>query len=369
MTAFPALAARFFRDLSEQRVHPICLRTDRDFQLQRSWGDLAYYGFQSIGEGEDCRDQMPFLWGFDGDTEEELPFVGTPNDRAIHVYLKPLEEGLMVLLVDATEERDRQQDTQQIANEVRLLNYRQQQLVEDLRRAHDELAIKREQAEEANRLKSRFIAGMSHEFRTPITSILGNAQRVEGLLAADAQELVKAIFRGARHLLSLVDNLLDQGRLDAGEWVLAPSPVQPGELLEDLRAVFADPAARKGLALDVSGTHLPERVTLDGTRLRQILVNLLGNALKFTRQGSVSLQMSWRDERLSVQVRDSGPGIPRSSRHRLFMPFSRVGDRTQPGAGLGLAISEELARAHQGAISIESVEGRGTTILVELPAI
>ncbi|WP_431048298.1 hybrid sensor histidine kinase/response regulator [Roseateles sp. L2-2] len=226
-------------------------------------------------------------------------------------------------------------------------------------------------AEAANQAKSRYISTISHELRTPLNSILGYAQ----LMAADAslppqrRQAVQVIKRGGEHLMQLIDGTLDIARIEAGRLSLEPAPVRFDELLRELADMFEPQAAAKGLSFrfEPQGT-LPEWVRADEQRLRQILINLLGNAIKFTTEGEVTLRVRHGREMATLEIADTGPGMDAAELERIFEPFARgsSGAGGAPGAGLGLTISKMLTALMGGEMSATSEPGRGSTFRVRL---
>ncbi|OWQ44108.1 hybrid sensor histidine kinase/response regulator [Roseateles noduli] len=226
-------------------------------------------------------------------------------------------------------------------------------------------------AEAANQAKSRYISTISHELRTPLNSILGYAQ----LMAADAslppqrRQAVQVIKRGGEHLMQLIDGTLDIARIEAGRLSLEPAPVRFDELLRELADMFEPQAATKGLSFrfEPQGT-LPEWVRADEQRLRQILINLLGNAIKFTTEGEVTLRVRHGREMATLEIADTGPGMDAAELARIFEPFARgsSGAGGAPGAGLGLTISKMLTALMGGEMSATSEPGRGSIFRVRL---
>ncbi len=229
-------------------------------------------------------------------------------------------------------------------------------------------------AEAANQAKSRYISTISHELRTPLNSILGYAQ----LMAADAslppqrRQAVQVIKRGGEHLMQLIDGTLDIARIEAGRLSLEPAPVRFDELLRELADMFEPQAAAKGLRFrfEPQGA-LPEWVRADEQRLRQILINLLGNAIKFTAEGEVALRVRHGREMATLEIADTGPGMDADELARIFEPFAR-GSRSAsgaghaPGAGLGLTIAKMLTALMGGEMSATSEPGRGSVFRVRL---
>jgi signal transduction histidine kinase/purine-cytosine permease-like protein/DNA-binding NarL/FixJ family response regulator len=227
-------------------------------------------------------------------------------------------------------------------------------------------------AEAANQAKTRYVAGMTHELRTPLNSILGYAQillkddQVQGARRAS----VATIHRSGEHLHGLIDGLLDLARIEAGRLRLDPAPLPMHEFLDDLVRMVAPQAEAKGLAfkLETSG-RIPQYVNADARRLRQILINLLGNAVRFTDRGSVTLRLDHRREVARFEVIDTGIGIAAQDQERIFLPFERgsAGRRTgDPGTGLGLTITHLLTQLMGGELTLKSTPGEGSTFSVRL---
>jgi CheY-like chemotaxis protein/nitrogen-specific signal transduction histidine kinase/HPt (histidine-containing phosphotransfer) domain-containing protein len=235
-----------------------------------------------------------------------------------------------------------------------------------------EAAVEREKL--ASRYKSEFLASMSHELRTPMTAIRGYA---ELLARPDAERAlqdawVRNLRRSTEYLLALVHDVLDLSKIEAGRLQLARERTDLAEALGALEDLFSGYAREKGLALEIAiDGELPQTLESDPVRLRQILVNLTGNALKFTHQGSVAVRaraFTTGDARmLEIRVTDTGPGIPAEALGRLFQPFSQI-HRSTGGTGLGLQIARSLARLLGGDVTVESREGAGSTFTLTLPA-
>ena len=222
----------------------------------------------------------------------------------------------------------------------------------------------KEVAEAANRAKSRYLVGLSHELRTPLNAVLGYAQvleRDQGMPPTRANA-VKVIRRSAEHLSGLIDGLLDISRIEAGRLELARNEIRLPEFLDQLVEMFRFQAEAKGLAFRFTRpTRLPEIVVSDEKRLRQVLVNLISNAVKFTDRGSVHLDLNMRHEIATFTVTDTGRGIPESEMGRIFEPFERGrAAKGAPGLGLGLTISKMLSTLMGGDIRVDSTPGEGS---------
>ena len=231
----------------------------------------------------------------------------------------------------------------------------------------------RDQALAAARAKSAFVANMSHEVRTPLNGILGIAQLLSrGKLDAEQRELVETLERSGQNLLGVVNQILDFSKLEAGKVQLNPAPVEVARLLDEVVGLFRVAAQAKGLELSaVTSPDCPSCVLVDGEHLRQILHNLVGNALKFTEHGEVQISASALPNGVSLVVSDSGPGLDPVQIAELFQPFTqtdRSTTRQHGGTGLGLAISRQLAEAMGGTLSVDSSAGNGAAFCVSVPA-
>ncbi|MCB0018513.1 MAG: response regulator, partial [Anaerolineales bacterium] len=234
----------------------------------------------------------------------------------------------------------------------------------ELTELNEELVAANEQAEAASQAKSVFLANMSHELRTPLNGILGYAQILsrEPELTTPQKDGLGIIYNSGRHLLTLINDALDLARIEAGRLELTPAPLTLPAFLDDIAALMSMAAHQKGLQFFYEpAPNLPPFVYADEKRLRQVLLNLLGNAVKFTEHGSVTLRVSNKQggdsaPLLHFEVEDTGPGIPADQQERIFRPFEQVGDSQQreQGIGLGLVISRQLVELMGGKIQVES---------------
>jgi signal transduction histidine kinase len=241
-------------------------------------------------------------------------------------------------------------------------------------RLFDEIQDKSRQLEEASKHKSQFLANMSHELRTPLNAILGYTElildSIYGEMPEKARGVLDRVQRNGRHLLGLINDVLDLSKIEAGQLTLSLSDYSLKSVIQSVYSAVEPLASEKKIALKIDVAHELPQGHGDERRLTQVLLNLVGNAIKFTDRGEVSIKGSSANGLFHVAVRDSGPGISTTDQAKLFQEFQQ-GDnsitRKKGGTGLGLAISRRIIEMHGGRIWVESSPGNGSTFAFTLP--
>ena len=260
-------------------------------------------------------------------------------------------------------------------SEQELLGYRDH-LEELVQQRTAALSVAVTQAQSANRAKSAFLANMSHELRTPLNSVIGFSQMMadSSSMFEEEKQNLAIINRAGHHLLTLINDILELSKIEAGRMQLQTAPVDLGGLLDDVLEMVRMRASDKGIALCLECSQVLPQVVLDGAKLRQVLLNLLSNALKFIAHGSVTLSLDCRPVAheqvlLAFAVRDTGSGIAEADLERIFEPFVQADSTAaHAGTGLGLTISRESVRLMHGDLRVESVLGQGSTFSFALQA-
>ena len=229
-------------------------------------------------------------------------------------------------------------------------------------------------AEESYKLKSQFISHMTHELRTPLAAIMGFNRLIGDTEQGEKvqSQYTKVIDKNSHHLMTLINNMLDQGKIEAGQMKISKAPGRIRDVVDDVVSTLSNMAAEKSLELkaDFAG-DLPTTLDFDAFRVRQVLLNLIGNAIKFTERGFVHVNLDWRAEQLRMMVADSGAGMAADVQERIFIPFKQGADNTQHaygGTGLGLAISRNLAELMGGSLTVSSNLGTGSAFTMQIPA-
>jgi predicted ATPase/signal transduction histidine kinase/DNA-binding NarL/FixJ family response regulator/tRNA A-37 threonylcarbamoyl transferase component Bud32 len=266
---------------------------------------------------------------------------------------------------------DLKQSHEQLADYSKTLEAKVEERTAQLRQEVRDRQRAEELAQSANRAKSEFLANMSHELRTPLNGILGYTQifRKDRSLSQQQQERITIIHQCGEHLLTLINDVLDLSKIEARRMELYPREFHFDEFLQSIAEICKIKAEQKGIALTYQAlTPLPQLVWADDKRLRQVLLNLLGNAVKFTETGAIAFKVGYHDQKIRFQVEDSGVGIAAEHLDEIFQPFQQVGEsvRKTEGTGLGLAISGQLVELMGGTIRVQSTPGIGSTFWFDL---
>jgi len=277
----------------------------------------------------------------------------------------------VLVFMDISEQKRREAEVLDLNEELRAARDELERRVEE--RTH-ELVDARDAAEFANKAKSQFLSQMSHELRTPMNAILGFTELLHTdsatPLNADQKECTTEILRAGRHLLDLINDVLDLAKVEAGKLSLSKEPTRLGEVFHDCLDMIRPLADQRSIQISQNCAGLDDILVLaDRTRLKQVLINVLSNAVKYNRdEGRIDIDCRVSGGRLHLGVRDTGLGINTEDIQRLFQPFERFGParKTQEGTGIGLALSQCLIELMGGRITVESISGVGSTFWIEL---
>lgn len=373
LTVNPAFATMFGYDSPEHIIREI---TDVQKQLYKNPSDRDRFLEILATEGRVNEFEVPFLHK-DGSTV----WVAI-NARISSRGGKEYTEGA---LRDVTKRRNAELELQEAKRnlEQRVIERTEQltQINEELRQTHQELKKAKERAESANRLKSQFLANMSHEIRTPMNGIIGLSELIlRSDLSLDQRENISGIASSGESLLQIINDILDISKIEAGEFAITKSSVDLHALLEDTVSIIGV-SVQDGVSLYLQKSdNLPRYIETDGVRLRQILNNLGGNSVKFTKEGSVTLEVIAESDpvvgeevSLTFNIKDTGPGIEESQQRFIFSPFRQADSsitREYGGTGLGLSISRKLVSYLDGDdIVLKSTIGLGSTFSFTIPVL
>ncbi|WP_448542738.1 hybrid sensor histidine kinase/response regulator [Roseiflexus sp.] len=379
---------RMLNQLSAEH-HCAYLITDRSLRVQSMGGYLTLFGDHPPQIGDALLDLFPELIGNESMLHDimaghvqrlHLPHINRDNADGSTRYLTLLTlpyldatgriQGLVQAITDVTDQSIIEQMHVQQRNELRLLQER-------LNRQNIELARINAELRRAHRQKDEFLAGISHEVRTPLSAILGLAELLRtgivGPLTDEQREMVSRIEESGRHLLAVINDLLDLAKIEAGRFDLAPQMIMAHDLCRAGVRMINELAMRKSQIVHTNLDPRVEGIYGDERRLRQALINLLSNAVKFTPpegQIGIDLEGDPDNEVVRISVWDTGIGIAAEDMSRLFQPFSQIDNvyqRDQAGSGLGLVIVARLAELHGGGITLVSEPGKGSRFTITLP--
>ncbi|HEX8109716.1 MAG TPA: ATP-binding protein [Kofleriaceae bacterium] len=275
--------------------------------------------------------------------------------------------GMFIAIVHDISERKR----------LEALTEQRQRRADELRRKAEELAADNQRMQEASRLQSEFLANMSHELRTPLNAIIGFADLLHGGMVGDLdtqqREFVGDILTSSRHLLQLINDVLDLAKVESGTLEVVPEPIDLARVVGEVRDILRGLAIDRKLDLELQLADDLGSVIVDPAKLRQILYNYVSNALKFTPEGGrVMIRAALAGDAFRIEVEDTGIGIASEDQRYLFLPFRQLDaspTKRYQGTGLGLALTKRLAEAHGGRVGMHSARGVGSTFWVELPRV
>lgn len=363
----PRLESHLF-EILVGRTQPVYLDYGPDWGLRAIHGAISHWQADTTAEALAASVRDLFL-GVVPEPVGELRSVELAGHHVANVHWLHDATGTRVILLDVRADTAQHQIKQQESHEAELASTERGKSIDRLRRVKDDLERRQAQLEEANALKTAFLATLSHEFRTPLTAVFGYLHLLEKRLAqdVDAQFALRAIRRGATHLFGLAENLLEYGRPEAGEHRLNVVRIDLGLIAEDLRVMFGPLADEQQLALSIDVAAVPLELCLDEIKLKQVLINLVSNAIRYTPRGTVQVMLHWNGQRFEAVVRDSGIGIPAAFADSVFKPFNKGGPQGSRGAGLGLSISKRLVEQMHGTLAMASTPGEGSEFRVSLP--
>jgi signal transduction histidine kinase len=353
-------------DFLGKEFKSLLLSFDQQLNLYSHEGNIETYGLEEEGiQGKSIFEILPFLYGMALDKDYQLPYIHFFPGIVTDVYVYPGNGGVDIVVLESSDKHDMHQEVQQLANERSILNYRLKQLSERL--AKSNLLL-----EKANRAKSDFIAGVSHELKTPLSSILGYAEylsRNVSPLNTESSASIQVIKRNGNYLLSLIDNLLEHGRVESGQVAITQRPTDVAALFRDLYELIYPLAAKKGLDFVLKAQNSGLWLLFDEQHLKQILINILTNAVKYTHSGSVVFEAEYQDGHLISRIHDTGIGIPEDAIENILLPFHQhKHSSSADGVGLGLSVSSRLVEMMKGQLDIKSRPGKGTVVSVTIPA-
>jgi signal transduction histidine kinase len=365
------LIERYLHEALMQSAAPLVLSFEGDWKLVAAEGDATRFGLELGVGGKGLAVLRDLFLGLPLDEPQTFAFVELAGGRSVDLHLVPEGQRFHLIVLDVTGEVGRQRTVQQAGHNAELASHEKSRAMRRLKKAQAELEGERDRLKRSGELKDALIATLSHEFRTPLASVFGHLQLMERQPDnAEARRTgLRAIRRATTHLFNLSENLLEYAREESGDvGTVDLFPIDLARLAAGLGELFRPLADDAGLALTLEARVAPEtKPASDPVKLKQILINLIANAIRYTTEGSVAVRLEADARGIVCEVADTGPGIKPELRERIFRPFDRGEQRGGRGAGLGLAIVKRLAERLGGSITLDSELGRGSRFRVELP--
>lgn len=353
-----------------ERSKPLILTVFRQRQVVSVEGDPALYGIRNGDFGAVLELVRNLLVGGDAECLTVWPLVDIGNRRHTSILWVPDKPNDHIIFTDAEMCGEELTERQQAANELALANVEKSKTIRELKAVRDELQAKSAALNEIHKFQRRLIDTLSHDLRTPLTSISGYAALLEPHLAENpvTMRALSAIQRNATYLKNLAENLLHLAAADNGSAPLLAHPFALEQLAEDVESIIRPMADGKRLRLNVDWHSTVQKMPVfDDLRLRQILLNLVSNAVRYTREGKVDVELRYDGDRLTMRVTDTGIGIASEYQETIFEPLNRGAQQGCDGAGLGLSIVKQLVEQMGGTIALQSAVGVGTRIQIVLP--
>ena len=365
----PPLVEQYLEDVLFGAAAPLALTFDRDWNLTGYSGHPVHYGLDVAHPESSLAVLRDLFLGIALGEPQAFPYVELPGGKSAHVHLIPDGNGFHLVLLDATADTARQRTLQQLGNVAELASHERGRAIKKLKKVRTELEAQAARLEEADQLKGALMATLSHEFRTPLTAIFGYLHLLQRGLGEDERTVhpMRAIKRSAMHLFALAENLLEYARDDAGGSLVQVARIDLARLGDELRDMFAAIAQEQQLSFSVTAGAAHEAYG-DDLKLRQILINLISNALRYTSRGGVAVQLTCDGRKVRASVHDTGVGIAPEHHKAVFEAFNRTVPRGSKGAGLGLSIARGLAERMGGTLTLESQVGKGSTFTLDLPS-
>lgn len=364
------LLQKRLQQLQDNDSHPVALLVDKNAELLAGEGDLEYFGLDQLVSASDLAEQIPLLYQVQDMCGQTITFVQLPSGVIADISIAAQGEDFLVGLLVSTKQHIFLQKQQQKANELGLLQREQDITLQALREAYSQLEVQRNELDRTYSAQSHYLNTLSHEVRNPLQAILSTLDTTAPL----SNEHRLRLRRGVWQLLGLVENLLVHGQQGQQVPVTKQQPVDIIQQVDDCVQLLRQTATDKSLYLHMV-SHLPTSMQpifqVDPYRLRQILFNLISNAIRYTECGGIQIEILVIDQDLHIRVVDTGAGMSEQDQAHLFTAYARGQNHAENthGAGLGLTISRELASAMGGSLTVNSKLGVGSDFSLCLPLI